>query len=171
MSDILVFCEIAGGKVKSTARELLGKAKELADGDDVTAVLLGSDLDGLESGLGDWGADKVIKVWNFLTGDQSRTITGFQKEITSIRFIAETLNVVASCGDKNVHLKRADNGGNIRALSGGTDYMFSVAVSADGKVFVGGGQDSVLRIWSDGGQALATFAAPQPEQTAATETK
>ena len=113
------------------------------------------------------GADKVIKVWNFLTGDQSRTISGFSKEITSIRFIAETLNVVASCGDKNVHLKRADNGGNIRALSGGTDYMYTVSASADGKVFAGGGQDSVLRIWTDAGAVLATFAPPQPAQTAA----
>jgi len=117
------------------------------------------------------GADKVIKVWNFLTGDQSRTISGFSKEITSIRFIAETLNVVASCGDKNVHLKRADNGGNIRALSGGTDYMYTVSASADGKVFAGGGQDSVLHIWTDAGAVIATFAPPQPEQTAAAEAK
>lgn len=60
MSDILVFCETAGGKAKSSARELLGKAKELADGGDVTAVLLGANVSGV--GLGDWGADKVITV-------------------------------------------------------------------------------------------------------------
>jgi electron transfer flavoprotein alpha subunit len=60
MSEILVFCETAGGEAKSSARELLGKAKELADGDDVTAVLLGLDVSG--DGLGDWGADKVITV-------------------------------------------------------------------------------------------------------------
>ncbi len=60
MSDILVFCETAGGEAKSSARELLGKAKELADGGDVTAVLLGADVSG--DGLGDWGADKVVTV-------------------------------------------------------------------------------------------------------------
>ena len=62
MADILVFCEVAGGKVKGTARELLGKAKELADGDDVTACLLGADLGDAVEGLGALGADKVIKV-------------------------------------------------------------------------------------------------------------
>ena len=60
MSDILVFCETAGGKAKSSARELLGKARELADGGDVIAVLLGAEVSG--EGLGEWGADKVITV-------------------------------------------------------------------------------------------------------------
>jgi len=61
MAEFLVFCEVADGKVKKSARELLGKAQELSDGDDVTAVVVGSDLSGVE-GLGAWGADKVVKV-------------------------------------------------------------------------------------------------------------
>ncbi len=59
MSDILVFCESAVGCIKGSARELLGKARELADGDDVTAVVFG---DADTSGLGAWGADKVVTV-------------------------------------------------------------------------------------------------------------
>ena len=62
MADILVFCEVADGAVKKSARELLGKAQQLADGDDVTAVLLGNSLSGLGDGLGAWGADKVVTV-------------------------------------------------------------------------------------------------------------
>ena len=107
------------------------------------------------------GADKVIKIWTFKTGDQQRTIGGFSKELTSIKFVSIGTNVVASCGDNNVHVKRADNGGNIRALGGGKDFMYSTAVSGDGKTFVGGGQDSILRIWNDQGQALATFGPPE----------
>ena len=110
------------------------------------------------------GADKVIKIWTFKTGDQQRTIGGFSKELTSIKFVSIGTNVVASCGDNNVHVKRADNGGNIRALGGGKDFMYSTAVSGDGKTFVGGGQDSVLRIWNDQGQALATFGPPEVAQ-------
>ena len=110
------------------------------------------------------GADKVIKIWTFKTGDQQRTIGGFSKELTSIKFVSIGTNVVASCGDNNVHVKRADNGGNIRALGGGKDFMYSTAVSGDGKTFVGGGQDSVLRIWNDQGQALAAFGPPEVAQ-------
>jgi len=106
------------------------------------------------------GADKVIKLWDFRTGDQQRTISGFTKEVTAIQFAGLSVNVVASCGDKNVHIKRADNGGNVRALSGATDYVYNVGVSADGKTIVAGGQDSVVRIWSDDGKSIVTFIAP-----------
>jgi WD40 repeat protein len=74
---------------------------------------------------------------------------------------------VASCGDKTVSMKRADNGGNVRSFSGGEDFMYSVAVSADGKTIVAGGQDSVVRIWLENGNVHATFAPPQIPQTAA----
>jgi len=62
MADILVFCEVVDGRTKGAAKELLGKAKELADGGDVKAVLLGSDLGDAADGLGDLGADAVITV-------------------------------------------------------------------------------------------------------------
>jgi electron transfer flavoprotein alpha subunit len=62
MADILVFCEVSDGKVRGTARELLGKAKELADGGDVTALIMGSDLGDAADGLGALGADAVMKV-------------------------------------------------------------------------------------------------------------
>ena len=98
------------------------------------------------------------------TGDQQRTISGFTKEVTSIQFAGLSTNVVASCGDKNVHIKRADNGGNVRALSGATDYVYNVGVSGDGKTIVAGGQDSVVRIWSDDGKSIVTFVAPVADE-------
>jgi len=62
MTDFLVFCEVSEGRVKGSARELLGKARELCDGGDVVAVLIGSGLADLGSGLGALGADTVLKV-------------------------------------------------------------------------------------------------------------
>jgi WD40 repeat protein len=108
------------------------------------------------------GADKVIKVWNSLTGDQQRTISGFKKEVTSIRFVADSTNVVASCGDKNVHMKRVDNGGNVRTFGGAGDFVYSVAVSGNGKVIAAGGLDGVVRVWNDAGQEIAKFETPPP---------
>ena len=107
------------------------------------------------------GADAVIKVWDFKTGDQKRTISGFKKELTSVRFIGNTANVIAACGDKNVHVRRTDNGGSIRSLTGGADFMYSAAATPDGKVYVAGGQDSVLRVWADNGQVLGAFEPPK----------
>ncbi len=62
MTDFLVFCEVSEGRVKGSARELLGKARELCDGGDVVAVLIGSGLADAGSDLGALGADTVIKV-------------------------------------------------------------------------------------------------------------
>lgn len=61
MSDILVFCEVSDGRVKKTARELLGKAHQLAEGGSVSAVVFGEGVNGLDE-LGAWGADKILKV-------------------------------------------------------------------------------------------------------------
>ena len=112
------------------------------------------------------GADNVIKVWDVRTGDQKRTITGFKKEVTDIVFVADGTNIVASCGDRNVHMKRTDNGGNVRTFSGSGDFVYSVGASGDGKIIVAGGQDSVLRIWTDVGKVHATFEPAKPEATA-----
>lgn len=109
------------------------------------------------------GADMAIKIWDVRTGDQQRTIQGFGKEVTAIHFVAESDNVVAACGDNTVQLKNAANGGNVRAFSGATDFVHSCAVSANGKMIIAGGQDSVVRIWTEDGKEFATFAAPQPK--------
>ncbi|MDP7205834.1 MAG: hypothetical protein QGH11_09710, partial [Pirellulaceae bacterium] len=103
-------------------------------------------------------------VWTVKTGDQQRTISGFGKEVTCIKYVADGVNIVASSGDKNVHVKRADNGGNVRVLGGGGDFMYTVGVTGDGKVIVAGGQDSVLRIWAEDGKVLATFEPPAPPE-------
>ena len=61
MTDFLVVCEVADAAVKNSARELLGKAKELAAGGAVNALVMGSGVSGLDR-LGAWGADTVLSV-------------------------------------------------------------------------------------------------------------
>lgn len=109
------------------------------------------------------GADNAIKVWNVKTGEQSRTIAGFGKEVTGIRFLADGDNLVASSGDKSVQMKNAANGGNVRSFAGSNDFLYSVGASADGKMIAAGGQDSVLRLWTDNGTTWVNFEAPKAE--------
>jgi WD40 repeat protein len=104
------------------------------------------------------GADGMVKVWDFTTGDRKKNIEGYDKEVTAVHFVAATANVVTSSGDNKVRLVGLD-GKEVRQFPEVADFMESAAVSADGKLVVAGGQDSILRVWNatDGGK-LAAFA-------------
>lgn len=62
--DIWVFAEQREGKLQKVALELIGKGKELSKklGVELTAVLLGYDIDNMPKQLIDYGADKVLYV-------------------------------------------------------------------------------------------------------------
>jgi WD40 repeat protein len=104
------------------------------------------------------GADGMVKVWDFTTGDRKKNIEGYDKEVTAVRFVGATANLITSSGDNKVRLVGVD-GKEVRVFPEVADFMESAAVSADGKLVVAGGQDSVLRVWNaaDGGK-LAAFA-------------
>lgn len=108
------------------------------------------------------GADNVVKVWNFTTGERKKNIDGFEKEVTAIRFIGTSNQAAVSSGDGQVVIVK-ENGDKVRSLEGSSDFMYAVAVTADGKRIVAGGQDSVLRVWNGtDGTVLTTFPAPAP---------
>jgi WD40 repeat protein len=121
--------------------------------------------------LASGGADNVIKVWDFIPGDQLRTTAAFEKEITALAFVGATPQVLASSGDKTVRLVNTDDGKMVRTYAGSQDFMYSAATSADGRLAISGGQDSTLFIWLLGdGQLLKSFAAPQPAENPAAQT-
>ena len=61
---VYIYAQQVDNEISPIAFELIGKAKELAAdlGTDVTAVLLGSQVDGLVDLLAEYGADRVIVV-------------------------------------------------------------------------------------------------------------
>ncbi len=104
------------------------------------------------------GADHVIKMWDFVTGEKKKTIEGFTKEVTSISFVGRTDQTLVCSGDNQVRTVK-ENGDKVRSFDGVIDFMHSAAVSADGRIVVAGGQDSVLRVWNAiDGKVLTAFA-------------
>ena len=61
---VFVYIQQEDNKIATVSYELLGKGRELADelGTDVTAILLGKDIDELCSSLAKYGADTIITV-------------------------------------------------------------------------------------------------------------
>jgi WD40 repeat protein len=105
------------------------------------------------------GADNVVKIWDMITGDRKKNIDGWDKEVTSVQFIGATDQIVTSAGDNRVRMVR-DSGAEVRAMAGLPDFMHGAAGAASGSVIIGGGQDSVLRVWEGAtGKELVVFGA------------
>ncbi len=114
--------------------------------------------------LASCGADNVVKIWDFSSGDQKKTIEGFGKEATAISFVGDGDRMLVGSGDKSLRLYNS-GGGQEKTFGGPSDFVYAAALSADGKLLIAGGQDSVLRAYSvDTAQPLKTF---EPEKPAA----
>jgi WD40 repeat protein len=103
------------------------------------------------------GADNVVKVWDFVKGDRKKTIQGFDKEITSIQFVGVGDEAVVSSGDNRVRMIKED-GKTVRDFGGIQSFQHAAAATPDGSVVIGGGEDSVLRVWNGNkGDLIASF--------------
>ncbi|MCP5559734.1 MAG: hypothetical protein H7A55_18455 [Verrucomicrobiaceae bacterium] len=187
--DVILF-ETASGKPIKTWKDLHTDAvlsldfspdgKHLASGGadkiaKVTEIATGKQLNALESHthhvlgvafradgrvLATAGADGVVVSWDMITGERKKVIDGWTKEVTSLQFIGASNQIVTSAGDNLVRIVN-DDGVQSRAISKLPDYMQSAASTASGSTIIGGGEDSVLRVW-DGtnGKELVVFGAP-----------
>jgi WD40 repeat protein len=106
------------------------------------------------------GADGVVNVWNTGSGERSKKIIGWSKEVTGLQFQGATTTIVASSADNQMRLVK-DDGTEVRKMAKLPDVIQSTACAPGRSWIVGGGEDSVLRLW-DGttGTELASFQAP-----------
>ncbi len=76
-----------------------------------------------------------------------------------LQFIGATQQIVTSAGDNLMRIVN-DDGTEVRAMAKLPDFMQAAASTANASVIIGGGEDSVLRVW-DGtnGKELAVFGA------------
>jgi len=105
------------------------------------------------------GADGVVIAWDMLMGERKKKIEGWTKEVTSLQFIGATSQLVTSAGDNRIRIIN-DDGGEVRAINKLPDFMQAAASTANSSIVIGGGEDSVLRVW-DGtnGKELVIFGA------------
>ena len=103
------------------------------------------------------GADNVVKVWDANSGEKRKNIEGWGKEVTSISFVGDTDQIMASCGDGRVRIVKSD-GADVRAWPADADFVLCAAASADGSIIVSGGQDGFFKVWNGtNGAAISQF--------------
>jgi WD40 repeat protein len=109
------------------------------------------------------GADNVIKIWDFDKGEQLRTIIGHGKQITRLVFLGKSDQFATCSGDQTVRFWNI-NGSNTRNFGGSADFLYALAVSADGSLVAVGGQEGIVRVYNGAnGQLLKQLLPPNAQ--------
>lgn len=152
-----------GKKLASGAADKIAKVTDIASGKQVnlfeghTHHVLGVAFRSDGRVLATAGADGVVSSWDMIIGERKKKIEGWTKEVTSLQFIGATNQIVTSAGDNKVRIV-TDDGTEVRSIANLPDFMQASASTPNGGMVIGGGEDSLLRVW-DGtnGKELAIF--------------
>jgi WD40 repeat protein len=103
------------------------------------------------------GGDGAVLIWEMNHGERRKKIEGWTKEVTSIQYIGNTAELLTASGDNQIRIV-TDEGAQVRAISKLPEFMQSAVGTTTASQVVGGGEDSVLRIWDGStGKELASF--------------
>jgi WD40 repeat protein len=117
------------------------------------------------------GADKQMRSWNVAAeGKQIRATPGHGNEVFRILHLpGKTPYLITCSADNSVRLWN-ENGGAVRTLSGHTDWVYALAVSADGSLVASGTWNGEVRVWkvADGASVASFNASPGFQQVVTT---
>jgi WD40 repeat protein len=112
--------------------------------------------DGQRIVSGSW--DKIIRLWDAVTGAALQTLEGHSSEVSSIAFSPDGQRIVSGSGDKTVKLWDAMTGAVLQTLEGHLSKVTLVAFSPDSQHIVSGSWDNTIRLWDAvTGAALQTL--------------
>lgn len=109
------------------------------------------------------GADKQLRTWKPNgEGKQVKNAGGHSDEVFKIAYNPKQPMLATSSADKTVRLWNADSLAATKTLSGLTDFVYTVAFSADGALVAGGTFDGIIGVWkvSDGSVVKLFSASP-----------
>jgi WD40 repeat protein len=104
------------------------------------------------------GAEGTVVTWDMIIGERKRKIEGWTKEVTSLQFIGATNQIVTSAGDNRIRIV-TDDGTEVRAMANLPDFMQAAVSAPNGSAIIGGGEDSILRVWDGAGKEMVAFGA------------
>ncbi len=109
------------------------------------------------------GEDNTIRLWNSEEdAKQARQIGGLGGPVFKLQYTPDGKSIVACGSDKIIRVLDPANGNKKLSLEGHTDWVYSFAISADGKTLASGSWDGEVRLWNleDGKPLRTIIAAP-----------
>ncbi len=91
--------------------------------------------------------DKLIKLWDPMTGKELRTLKDHIDAIYSIAFTPDGKRLVSGAADRSVKVWNPETGERLFTMSEPTDGVNTIAISPDGKRIAAAGQDKTIRVW------------------------
>jgi WD40 repeat protein/serine/threonine protein kinase len=125
-------------------REYHGEQSRLrGHSDAVTAVAFSPDGRLLASG----SADRLVKLWNLITGKETLSLNGHEKGVTSLAFSPDGSRLVSGSTDKTVSLWDTSTGQKLHSFEGHAGSVTALAYGPDGRFVVSGSTDKTTRVW------------------------
>ena len=109
------------------------------------------------------GDDNSIRLWSAEDdAKQVRQIAGFGGPVFKLQYTPDGKSLVACGSDKTVQIIDPASGSKRQTLQGHTDWVYTFAISADGKTLASGSWDGEVRLWNlaDGKLSRTILAAP-----------
>jgi WD40 repeat protein len=94
------------------------------------------------------GFDNVVKLWEWPSGKEVRTLAGHTGPVYCVAFHPNGTMLASGSLDKTIRLWNVADGKMIREIKGHTDIVDSIAFNKDGKLLASGSSDKTVRIWN-----------------------
>src|SRR5919199_1244106 len=92
-------------------------------------------------------ADKTIKVWDFPTGKEIRTLIGHSSYVNYVILTPDGNKLVSASADNTIKIWDFSTGKELLTLTGHSSAVKPLAITPDGKKLVSASADNVIKIW------------------------
>ncbi len=91
--------------------------------------------------------NKDIRMWNPITGEKIRTLSGHSQPITSTAVSSQRNLLASGSSDKTIKLWNLNTGELLTTLKGHSGKVESLAFNRDGNILVSAAQDRTIKVW------------------------
>jgi WD40 repeat protein len=104
------------------------------------------------------GTDKLLWLWDAVTGRRTRTFAGHTDAIWGAAFLPDGGRAITCSRDRTLRLWDLSTRESLRTFTGHADEVIGVAVSPDGRRVLSGSQDGTVKLWDvESGTEIRTF--------------